>query len=181
MDSCFHRLAAIVLTVASTLLAIPISAQPAGSVDCGNGNYCPRGNVCLVGGLCARAADKPAGAVASSTGDWCDPGFREHKFRPGACIPDSYSECRNGLACAPGMRCNTSGGCDGGPPATGPTCGGVRCMAGRICSSRNTCLNTEYYQDCGNGSICTKAAACEQPKGCVYVEPGRTRQIPLTQ
>jgi hypothetical protein len=58
---------------------------------------------------------------------------------------------------------------------------GVRRRAlrgGRICSSRNTCLNPEYFRDCGNGTICSNGAACQQGKGCVLVAPERTRQQP---
>jgi hypothetical protein len=93
----------------------------------------------------------------------------------GKCLPESYSECSNGMTCPPDMQCAPSG-CVGGPPPSGPQCGNVRCAAGRICSSRNTCLNPEYFQDCGNGSICSKGAACEMPSGCVFVAPERTRQ-----
>ena len=54
------------------------------------------------------------------------------------------------------------------------------CAAPRIefCSSRNTCLNPEYFQDCGNGTICSKGAACKQPTGGVYAAGERRRQQP---
>jgi hypothetical protein len=38
-------------------------------------------------------------------------------------------------------------------------------------------MNPQYHQDCGNGMICTKAAACEHPTGCVYVTGKRTPQF----
>ena len=38
-------------------------------------------------------------------------------------------------------------------------------------------MNTEYFQDCGNGTICSKHAGCEFPSGCVLVAPRRTQQI----
>jgi hypothetical protein len=37
-------------------------------------------------------------------------------------------------------------------------------------------MNPAFLQDCGNGTICSLHAACEFPKGCVYVAPERTRQ-----
>ena len=153
--------------------------QQRGPVDCGNGFYCPAGNACLVGGLCAREADAPPGAVRLANGLWCDPGFREHEYRPGHCRPETSIACRNGLACPEGSTCAADGGCDGGPPATGPVCGAkrARCLQGRICSSRRTCMNPQYHHDCGNGTICTHATACEHPRGCVYVSGERTPQL----
>ena len=35
--------------------------------------------------------------------------------------------------------------------------------------SGNTCLNPEYVLHCGNGTICSKGAACEERVGCVFV------------
>ena len=169
----------IALLVLSILpFASPSMAQD-GAVDCGNGFHCPKGNACLLEGYCAVVIDALPGSVPSSVpGYYCEPGFRESKGQPGKCIPDSYIECPNGLACAAGMQCAPGGGCTGGSP-TGPMCGGVRCAEGRVCSSRNTCLNPEYFKDCGNGTICTRGAACEQgpgASGCVLVAPERTPQ-----
>ena len=166
------------------LFVLPFAASSIaqdGVVDCGNGFHCPKGNACLLGGFCAVAVDAVPGSTPSKTrpGFFCEPGFRESTVQPGKCLPGSYIECPNGLACAPGMQCleGGRGGCTGGPPPTGPMCGGgLRCAEGRICSSRNTILNPEFFHDCGNGTICTKGAACEQPSGCVAVAPERTRQ-----
>src|SRR5262245_27409322 len=51
---------------AALLLATQLLAQSSGTVDCGNGSYCPAGNACLVGGLCARMVDAVPGAVRTS-------------------------------------------------------------------------------------------------------------------
>jgi hypothetical protein len=156
------------------LLAAPASAQS--RVDCGNGYNCPADHACLLGGQCGRLVDAVPGSVRTSTGTWCDPGFREGTVRRGTCIPGSYSECASGMICPSGAQCSAEGRCTGGPAATGPKCGDARCAEGRICSSRGTCMNTAYFQDCGNGTICSKAAACEFPKGCALVAPERVRQ-----
>lgn len=169
-----------VLLAGLLLLVAPASAQ--GRVtDCGNGYHCPAGHACLLGGLCGQAIEAAPGSVRTSTGSWCDPGFRESTVRRGTCMPGSYTECASGLICPPGTQCSTDGQCSGGPPPTGPMCGNARCAEGRICSSRGTCMNTAYFQDCGNGTICSKTAACEFPKGCVSVAPQRTRQIQNTR
>ena len=176
----FFVFARVVTFTTALQFAVLIHAHAqTGVVDCGNGHFCPRGNACLVGGLCAPELEHVPGAVRTSTGDWCDPGFVEHKYRPGSCVPRAYAQCKSGMSCPPGSTCSSDGAtCEGGgPPATGPMCGGNRCMQGRICSSRGTCMNPEYFHDCGNGTICSKSAACEHPKGCVYVGPQRTRQI----
>ena len=171
-------LAGIAGAVATALLfATPVAAQSAGAVDCGNGFYCPADNACLMGGLCAPMVDAAPGSVQTSKGNFCDPGFRESVNIPGMCIPGSYSECAGGVSCPHGTECGAEGTCTGGPPPTGPMCGGGQCAGGRICSSRNTCMNTAYFQDCGNGTICSKAAACEFPKGCVLVDSQRTKQV----
>jgi hypothetical protein len=179
--TCAHRIAARVIALLLLLvlpLAAPAMAQD-GRVDCGNGFHCPKGNACLLGGFCAVVIDAVPGSVPSRTqpGFFCEPGFRESTVQSGKCLPDSYTECSNGVTCAPGLQCAPDGrGCTGGPPPTGPVCGGMRCAEGRICSSRNTCLNPEYFHDCGNGTICTKGGACEQAGGCALVAPERTRQ-----
>lgn len=160
----------------SALLSLPADAQPTGTVDCGNGHYCPSGNACLIGGLCAREVSHPPGATRLSNGGWCDPGFRESRTSPGRCVPSDYIDCGPG-ACRPGTTCGADNTCIGGPPVTGPMCGGFQCPADRACSTNNRCYDPVRYIDCGNGSICTKSAACEHPTGCVYVAPERTRQI----
>ena len=170
---------AIVALAALVLFAAPAAAQPANAVDCGNGYYCPADNACLVGGTCGRMVDAAPGSVQTSRGNWCDPGFRESQYQPGRCVPGSYTECPSGLSCPPGTQCGGDGTCTGGPPPTGPMCGTGQCAAGRICSSRGTCMNTQYFQDCGNGTICSKSAACEFPSGCVLVAPQRTQQLPI--
>src|SRR5262249_4435634 len=145
------------LTAALQLMALVAVHAQSDVVDCTNGYFCPRGNACLLGGLCAPVSpesEAPPGSVRRSTGQWCDPGFVEHKYRAGACVPSSYAQCITGMACPDGSTCSSDGkSCEGGPPPTGPTCGGNRCAAGRICSSRGTCMNTQYFQDCGNGTI----------------------------
>jgi len=173
------RFAATVAIFIATglLLASQAVAQSSGRVDCGNGYYCPRDNACLLGGLCGRVVEAASGSVRTSTGQWCDPGARESKFTPGGCVPERYTECSKGFMCPPGTTCGAGGQCDGGPPATGPMCGNLQCMEGRICASTGKCMNTQLFQDCGNGSICSKWAACEHPKGCVYVSRERTKQI----
>jgi hypothetical protein len=171
----FTRIAlSMALSIAATFLLV--SQAGAQNVACGNGMFCPRGNVCLMGGLCARVVDAAPGSIKISNGTYCDPGFRESKFTPGKCVPPSYTECRAGIMCAPGTTCNSQGDCDG-PAATGPECGQTRCLAGRICASTGRCMNTELFQDCRNGSICSKHAACQHPTGCAYVAPQRTRQF----
>ncbi|MGE0420679.1 MAG: hypothetical protein AB7O88_00365 [Reyranellaceae bacterium] len=147
-------------------------------VDCRNGKYCPDGNICLKDGLCGEKVDVPPGSVKFPSGTWCEPGFREHQYKPGACVPIGYSDCRNGAICPPGSRCNEDQNtCDGGGPATGPQCGKYRCEEGRICSSSGRCMNTTYYQDCGGGTICSKNKACALDGGCAIVGIGRTQQI----
>jgi hypothetical protein len=164
----------LVALVTQFLWTLPAEAQ---RVDCGNGQTCPAGNACLLNGMCARMVAEPPGAVRLSTGNFCDPGWRESTMRPGNCVPPGYIECGNGT-CPPGSRCAAGGGCDGGPPYTGPICGGNQCLEGRVCSSRGSCMNPALLHDCGNGSLCSHAAACEYPTGCVYVSGERTRQLP---
>lgn len=146
-------------------------------VDCGNGSTCPAGHACLVGGTCGFLIDVPRGSSKTSTGGYCEPGYVEHRYAPGVCAPTSYEQCKSGAACPPGSACTERGQCEG-LEASGPSCGGERCLEGRICSSKNTCINPDLVQDCGNGkTICTKAAACQEPSGCVHVAPERTPQI----
>jgi hypothetical protein len=155
------------------LWALPAAAQ---RVDCGNGHWCPADNACLIGGLCGRVVNEPPGAVRMSNGMFCDPGWRESTVRTGSCVPPGYTECQAGGICPNELQCTAEGGCAGGPAPTGPQCGDMRCAAGRICSSRRSCMNTALLHDCGNGTLCTHAAACEMPSGCVYVSGQRTRQ-----
>ena len=54
---------------------------------------------------------------STSTGTWCDPGFRESKFKPGGCVPGSYTECSATVMCAPGDTCGTDGDCHAGDHA----------------------------------------------------------------
>jgi len=175
----FSRIAVFiaVFIAAAALLATQAVTQSSGAVDCGNGFYCPRGNACLVGGLCGPEVDRPPGSVRISDGTYCDPGFREHKHRPGTCVPGSYADCADGLMCSPGSSCAPGGGCQGGAPRTGPMCKDTQCEAGRICASTGRCINPQYFQDCGNGTICSNASACEHPKGCVFASSKRTKQI----
>jgi hypothetical protein len=167
------RIAVFLAPVA--LFATQVVAQ-SGRVDCGNGFYCPPGNSCLVGGLCGRNVKAVPGAVKTSTGTYCDPGFRESKFRPGGCVPGKYTECSATVMCAPGDTCR-DGDCYAESTPQGPTCGELKCHIGRICASTGRCMNTEYFQDCGNGTICSKHHGCEHPSGCVLVAPQRTKQI----
>lgn len=167
-------LALLTLLAALFLWAPPASAQ---RVDCGNGNWCPQGNACLIGGLCGRLVNLAPGSVRISNGTYCDPGWREHRYRPGTCLAPGYVDCTNGTMCPPpNAKCGESGACTGGPPDTGPMCGNTRCAEGRICASTGRCMNPAILQDCGNGSICSRHAACRQPSGCAYVAPERTRQ-----
>lgn len=170
------KLVALLIAFVAAFAAAPASAQ--GRVDCGNGYNCPADHACLLGGLCGRMIDVAPGSVRMSNGGWCDPGFRESTVRPGRCVPGSYTECASGLICPSGTQCTADGGCSGGPEPTGPMCGNARCAEGRICSSTGSCMNTAYFQDCGNGTICSKSAACEFPKGCVIVAPQRVKQQP---
>jgi hypothetical protein len=78
--------------------------------------------------------------------------------------------------CAPGDTCGADGDCRSTSTPKGPTCGKLRCHEGRICASTGRCMNTQYFQDCGNGTICSKSAGCEHPKGCVIVSSQRTKQ-----
>src|SRR4051812_26648370 len=89
--------------------------------DCGNGMQCPAGNACLMGGFCAVALEAAPGSVESKSvpGKYCEPGFRESTVQRGKCLPESYSECSNGLTCPSGMQCAPAG-CIGGPPPSGP-------------------------------------------------------------
>ncbi|MBX3522800.1 MAG: hypothetical protein AB7O46_15125 [Xanthobacteraceae bacterium] len=170
MSRLASGMAALVLLAS---LAPPAAAE---TVDCGNGNYCPAGYACLVGGTCGQLIDVPRGSTKTSTGGFCEPGYVEHRYRPGACAPTSYQQCKNGFACPPGSTCTENGQCEG-LEANGPACGNTRCIAGRVCSSKNTCINPDLIQDCGNGkTLCTKAAACQEPRGCVYVAPERIPQ-----
>lgn len=155
------------------------NAQQRGPKDCGNGFYCPAGHACLLNGLCGREVAHLPGSTRTSTGEWCEPGLREHKVKRGMCIPRDYIDCPTGNSCPPGYTCSKDGGpCEGGPPATGPMCGAGQCAQGRICASSGSCMNTAYFQDCGNGKTCSKQAACEiNPNGCVLVAPQRTKQI----
>jgi len=167
-------MAALVALVAS----ISVAESGHARVDCGNGKYCPDGNACLKDGQCGVLVDAPPGSFKTQSGTWCEPGFREHKFKPGACVPQSYSDCRNGTICPPGTSCNdTAGSCDGGGAPKGPVCGNFRCEEGRVCSSAGRCMNTTYFQDCGNGTICSKNKACAMDGGCAIVGIGRTEQI----
>lgn len=167
----------IAFCAATILAATQASAQPRGSKDCGNGFYCPPGNACLVGGLCAREIDRVAGSTRTSTGQYCDPGLREHTYKKGECVVASNIDCPD-FSCAPGYRCPAAGeaGCQG-PSPTGPVCGASRCVEGRICNSNGLCMNPKYQQDCHNGTVCSIHAACEYPRGCVAVAPGRSKQI----
>ena len=170
--------AVMALVVAIVFFATSALAE----VNCGNGNYCPDGNACLKGGQCGVTVEAPPGSIRTSSGTWCEPGFREHQFKPGACSPVTYSDCRNGTICPPGSTCNdTQQSCDGGGEPKGPQCGNFRCEAGRICSSSGRCMNTTYFQDCGGGTICSKNKACSEDGGCAIVGIGRTNQVPYNR
>lgn len=158
--------------------AMLLSTYAAAQVDCRNGKYCPKGHVCLKGDVCGERVATPPGSTRTSTGGWCEPGFREHKYRAGSCVPIGYSDCTTGI-CPPGSTCTNTGSCRGGRPRTGPVCGGGRCEEGRICSSSGRCMNTTYYQDCGGGVICSKNKACSLDGRCATVGIGRTAQIPF--
>ena len=175
-------MSAIARWTVTTLLALIVSMSftetSLARVDCRNGKYCPDGNVCLKDGLCGVRVEAPPGSFRTQSGTWCEPGFREHKYKPGSCVPLAYSDCRNGSICPPGSYCNeTKNTCDGGGPPKGPMCGNYRCEEGRICSSSGRCMNTTYYQDCGGGTICSKNKACALNGGCAIVGIGRTEQI----
>ena len=163
--------------IAFVLGLLVANSGAAAQVDCGNGSYCPVGNVCLQGGSCGERVQVPPGGTQTSTGSWCEPNFREHKFKAGTCMPQTYVDCRDGTICGPGYTCGSDGLCQG-PPPTGPECGRGRCPAGRSCNSVGNCVNLTYYQDCGNGVTCTRAQSCTQRGGCAYVGIGRTPQAP---
>lgn len=167
-----------IATLAALMTVVVLMAPAVARVDCGNGKFCPPGNACLKGDLCGEIVEAPPGSFRTKSGTWCEPGFREHQHKPGACVPLSYSDCSNGTICPPGSRCNdATNSCDGGATPTGPMCGNFRCEEGRICSSAGRCMNTTYFQDCGGGTICSKNKACAQDGGCAIVGIGRTRQI----
>jgi hypothetical protein len=168
------KLIAVTLLCWSALLAVPALAQ---NVSCGNGYYCPPLNACLLNGLCGRLVDRLPGSSKTSTGEWCEPGLREHQYEKGRCTPTSYVDCPSGNSCPPGYTCGSDGKCQGGPPAMGPMCGGGQCAQGRVCSSNNTCMNPDFMKDCGNGQLCSKHATCEYPKGCALVAPQHTKQF----
>jgi hypothetical protein len=170
-------MATLVALIAAAVLETSALAQ----VDCRNGKYCPKGNICLKDDMCGERVGMPPGSTPTSTGSWCEPGFREHKYRPGSCVPIGYSDCTTGGICPPGSTCTNTGNCTGGNPRTGPVCGGGRCEEGRICSSAGRCMNTTYYQDCGGGVICSKNKACSLDGHCATVGIGRTAQIPYNQ
>ena len=109
-----------VMTLLAALLAgLLLAAAPAAAqnsvTDCGDGYHCPAGHACLLGGQCGRLVDAVPGSVRTSTGQWCDPGFREATVRPGSCMPGSYTECTNGLICPSGTQCSEDGQCTGRP------------------------------------------------------------------
>ena len=171
------RVTAFAALLCWSVLATSALAQ---DISCGNGSYCPPGNACLLGGWCGRIVGVPPGSVKMSNGQWCDPGFHEHKFKPGSCVPPDYVDCPNGRICPPpNAVCRSDGDCDGGPPATGPICkpGAAPCFEGRTCSSNGVCMNPQVFQDCGNGVLCSKFAACAFPTGCEMVAPERTKQF----
>lgn len=120
--------------------------------------------------------DSPPGSFRLSDGTYCEPGYVEHRFKPGLCVPPGYSSCENGLICPPGTTCNSNGTCEGSQ-ADGPQCGNTRCAAGRLCSTTGRCYNPVVLQDCGNGDFCTKAATCTAPRGCAYISTQRSPQI----
>ncbi len=162
----------------------PRTASPtANPVDCRNGNVCPSGNVCLEDGMCAQLVDldKMAGAVRTSKGGWCLPGFHENQFSPGVCIHNSQIDCPGGFSCGIGERCSGNGGCIGGTPASGPICNpadGMRCPdSSYSCSSRGTCIPS-YFRECAGGQICDRQSACMATGGCASVTTARTAQIP---
>lgn len=168
--------------MATTLLVLVASisfvSTASARVDCGNGKYCPPGNACLKDDQCGVIVEAPPGSFKTQSGTWCEPGYREHRYKPGACMPTGYSDCRNGTICPAGTTCNdTAGSCDGGGAPKGPVCGNFRCEEGRICSSAGRCMNTAYFQDCGGGIICSKNKACGMDGGCAIVGIGRTQQM----
>jgi hypothetical protein len=162
------------------MLLAAMAAGPAyAQEDCGNGSYCPKGQACLTDGTCARILQAPPGGVRTANGQWCDRGFREHRYLPNTCSPESYIDCRGGYMCPSGQTCNEARqSCEGGPPPTGPMCNGAQCDAGRVCASNGHCMNTTYFKDCGNGTICPKGRDCRLPQGCVSASAERTLQKP---
>jgi hypothetical protein len=165
-------------TLAALLLwALPAAAQ---RVDCGNGNWCPEGNACLTGGMCAeRTSTMPPGSTRLASGNYGMPGERQNRFAADKCIDIDAVECHDGGTCPAGMQCGAGGDCTGGAPPTGPMCGQFRCSAGDICAqSVGHCINPQRSMDCGNGVICSAYAACTQARGCAIVTGQRTRQRP---
>jgi S1-C subfamily serine protease len=186
--SVISCLAALVFLVGSATGSVAHAQSPTDAVDCGNGMYCPSGNACLQGGQCAPKIGVIPGSTRTSTGSYCAPGLRENRFYPGACLPHDSQECAgldpNGrrYTCPAGTRCssNNTGCVAGDRPFSGPTCGTVRCVdSRRICASSGQCMDTAYFQDCGNGVICSRSAACAFPSGCVAVSTLRSQQVAI--
>lgn len=164
------------VVVALLLWAPPASAQ---RVDCGNGHWCRERNACLVGGMCAERASMPSGSPRLPNGKWCMPGERQNRLFPDLCVDATEVECRDGGTCPAGYQCGPAGGCVGGPPHTGPMCGGQQCRGGDACAeSLGLCINPKQSVDCGNGIICSIHAACTENRSCAMVTGQRTRQRP---
>ncbi len=87
-------------------------------------NYCGGGMACSNGLTCRNAT----GRCFYANGCYPD----EVRF-PNSCAPPGAVDCGDGKHCQPGEYCKGDGNCGGGPPATGPLCGGVRATAGYLC------------------------------------------------
>ena len=128
-----------------------------------------RSRACFIK-ICALGLDAAPGSMPSSCVPvlFCEPGLRESTVQIRNAFPAATPNAATASFAQP--ACN-------GRRAVAVPAGRLRpvrcaaaCAAPRIeiCSSRNTCLNPEYLQDCGNGTICSKGSACKQPTGGVF-------------
>jgi hypothetical protein len=129
--------------------------NPAGTVDCGNNRWCPRGDRCMRSGGCI-----PEEAVECSDGKICKAGRRCGSGNQ--CLREGETDCGHGRSCQEGWQCRHGGGC---MPEGAVECGTRYCEAGRRCGSGDQCLS-EGQADCGDGRSCREGWQCTA-NGCM--------------